>query len=108
MKIDMFWVWMVVIGLTFLFQQNFTEKKTTWDVSYTYTTNSMDFIAYGQLSLTSPGSTLPWIAARKWAEDNLERENMVNEKPTVVILAIHKDTDERFFMPFWKHLNWYS
>ena len=108
MSIDMFWVWLAVIASTFIFQNHFTEKKTTWDVSYTYTTDAMDCIAYGQMSLTSAGTSLPWRAAQTCIAKYMMEENGDDEQVLVIVLAAHKDTEKRFFVPFWKHLNWYS
>lgn len=108
MNIDMFWIWLVVITSTFVFQNHFTEKKTTWDVSYTYTTESMDYIAYGQMSLVCPGDSLPWRAAKTYIAKNRMEENGDDEKVLVTILAVHKDTEKRLFVPFWRHFDWYS
>ncbi len=107
MSIDMVWVWLAVITSTFIFQNHFTEKKTTWDVSYTYTTEAMNYIAYGQVSLTSAGESLPWRAAKTWVEKNVMKDDSDDKSVTAVILAVHKDTCKRFFVPFWKHMDWY-
>jgi len=91
MNIDMTWVWIIVIGSLSLFQTNFTEIKTTWEVSYMLHTDNgskMEIVV-----LTKPGRTLTHSLARSWIEDK--------EHAKAVILAVNKTRDKRVFMPFW-------
>ena len=106
MNIDMFWIWLVIITSTLIFQNHFTEKVTTWDVVYTYTDDSTDFLTYGQMSLTSHGSSLPWRAARRYIKNDVEKKE--HGDVVVTILAVHKEIDKRVFNPFWKHIDWYE
>ena len=108
MNIDMFWIWFTVIILTFAFQNHFTEKKSTWEVSYTYTTEKMEYIAYGQMSLTGPGTSIPWLAVKKYIAKNKTESSETGEEAIVVILAVHKEYDIRIFSPPWKHITWYE
>lgn len=104
MKIDVFWVWFIAFGVALLFQNYFTVKKTDWDVSYTFTTDSMDYIGYGQQSITCSGDNMTWTTLRTWLEQNIQRENVDNSLQ-VVVLAAHKGESNRFWHPFWKALS---
>ncbi len=108
MTIDMIWVWIVVIIMTVIFQNHFTETKTTWEVSYTYTNENMEYIAYGQMTITNPGSSLPWMSARDFIAQTVMADNGNNVPVEVTILNTQRGTDERVILPFWKHLSWYN
>lgn len=104
MKIDMTWVWLFGFMAVMLFQGYFTVKKTSYDVSYSYTTSSMEYIAYGQTALVCTGGDLDWASLRSWlVEDIGER---TGEKDVLVtVLGTSKRDSDRYWRPFWKRVS---
>ena len=102
MKIDMVLVWMAAFFVVVLFQNFFTVKKTDWDVSYEYTTDKMDYIAYGQKIVTvTKESDLDWASLRDWLADNVDGAK--NGGPVVVaVLGTNKRESNRYWRPFWQ------
>ncbi len=102
MKIDMFGLWFGAFMVCLITQNHFTFKKVSWNVSYTYTTDSMDYIAYGQQSIISENSDLDWSSVRKFLGEDIMYNNNNDEQVHVVILAANKFDCNRFWRPFWK------
>ncbi len=102
MKIDMVLVWMVAFIAVMMFQNYFTVKKTEWDVSYSYTTESMDYIAYGQKVVTVTSSSgLDWASLRAWLADNVDGAKN-GDTVIVTVLGTNKRESDRYWRPFWK------
>ncbi|MDH4319906.1 MAG: hypothetical protein OEV73_00255 [Desulfobulbaceae bacterium] len=99
MKIDVFWVWLAAFILVVLFQNYCTIKKSSLDVSYTWTTSKMDFIVYGQQSLTCDGDDVSWAVIRDFLAKDIN--NNQSEDAIVTVLAVHKYDTSRYWHPFW-------
>jgi|GEM_PF-2525847 len=100
MKIDVLWFWVAAFCLALVIQNFFTVKESEWDVSYTYTNDSMDYIAYGQTVLTCKGDTITWVGIKKFIETDVL--NGVEESPNATVLAVHRRDVNRYWRPFWK------
>lgn len=102
MKFDMVWVWMAAFMAVMLFQNFFTVRKTDWDISYTYTTDAMEYIAYGQKVVTvTSSSDLDWASLRAWLADEI-KETKGEKSAIVTILGTNKRDSTRYWRPFWK------
>jgi hypothetical protein len=104
MKIDMFWIWFAVVMAAILFQSFFTVKKSTWDVSYTYTTDATASPTYGQIALKSVGDSLSFVEVQQYLKKDIEADRADGKTVGVVVLSVQRRNTDRFWQPFWRKL----
>jgi hypothetical protein len=101
MKIDMIYVWAAGLLLVMLFQNFFTVKKTDYDVLYSYTTNEMGYIAYGQTTIVCTGNAdLDWASLRVWLVKDVKARTG-EDSAVVTVLGTNKRDSDRYWRPFW-------
>lgn len=101
MKIDVFWVWFIAFFAALLFQNFFTVKKSVFDVSYVYTSNSKDTVSFGQAALSGAGDILTFHDAKTFVKQCLDMEQKSFAPVDVVVLSVKSRTTDRYWRPFW-------